>query len=840
MTDLTPIPLHVTGAGADGSWPLTRGVPLPEGAVVNGDELALVDNEGQSVHQQLRPLSRWPDGSLKWVLLDFQGPGNTTYELTRGFRTEAPEEGVQVEDTATAVHVCTGPMRFTVRRDRVGLFEELQLGTRSQGVFTPTATLTGTDGARIWARIREGESLGGTRRRIYGMGGECRASLAPDDWSVEVEEAGPLRTVITCRGALELYAPMHHYGGYRPLRFVLRIHVFADKAFVRLQHTIVFCLNPRETEVEELGLHLPLRAGTGAGTCRAEQVDRVFPLGPGGELLLAQQADNHYRLLTSDAGATRVAEGERTQGWLTVEHEAGGVGVGLRHMAEEFPKALRVQAGAGGMDAMPWHDPAGGCLSLARYAEEIAWHEGEGVYADGTGTAKTTELFATWFAPGQAEAAIEDLQGLLDPPHVAVDPTHMADCAVAGGFAAASTRFPRCERMLSGFVEWLGRQIRLGRWYGFFDFGDALVAWEEATQDWRFHGRWGWCNSEWDPRHGVWIQYLRTGDPALFHLGEAMTRHSVDVDTCHWHGFRPYFVGGGYRHSVDHFGDEPCASHTFIDNWVDHYQLTGDLRTLEVLREAGEFLRRYRWTEDAQFSFSLRSIGNTLRGLLYAYEVTGDTSLLQRATEVYEVIARGQNDDGSWHKRFQVSTADRLPEQLPYGMASEGTTLAVELGSPPFTTEEHLALRGPDLPVVRVLPVAEQKGYQTHYLLIGIELFHRITGRTDVADVYLRAVNWFCGGPVPLGAQFALQQHYGGILCRHLASAWRLTGNTQYLQIGRQILARLLATQDWSDDPRRHGSVGMSPMYLSLLFFGVPALLGALAEADIPEPDASL
>ena len=39
-----------------------------------------------------------------------------------------------------------------------------------------------------------------------------------------------------------------------------------------------------------------------------------------------------------------------------------------------------------------------------------------------------------------------------------------------------------------------------------------------------------------------------------------------------------------------------------------------------------------------------------------------------------------------------------------------------------------------------------------------------------------------------------------------------------------------------SGDPKRPGSVGMSPMGLSLLFFGVPCLLEALAEAGMEEP----
>ena len=147
---------------------------------------------------------------------------------------------------------------------------------------------------------------------------------------------------------------------------------------------------------------------------------------------------------------------------------------------------------------------------------------------------------------------------------------------------------------------------------------------------------------------------------------------------------------------------------------MDYYYLTGDLRTLEVIREAGEFLLRYRWTENPAFSFSLRSIANAMRGLLYVYEVTGEERFKTRALAVYDAISRGQNDDGSWHKRFQISTEERLSDQRPFGMATEGTTLAVEMGTAaPFTDDEFRTLRGDAKSTHRVLPVSEQKGYQT-------------------------------------------------------------------------------------------------------------------------------
>ena len=502
------------------------------------------------------------------------------------------------------------------------------------------------------------------------------------------------------------------------------------------------------------------------------------------------------------------------------------------------------------------------------------------MYADGTGIAKTTEFYVLYFEEDRREEAVKTLRCALSQPHLSVSPAWMAECEAAGGFAASTSvdagrqdipaasspdreRRPEsnpgkegrpesnqeretrpnsaqtpdiqpsvvrsAERMLSGFADWLARNIRLGRWYGFLDYGDVRATWDEAEDDWKHQGRWGWCNSEWDPRHAVWIQYQRTADPQYFALAEAMTRHSMDVDTCHWHPFRPYMVGGCYRHGVDHFSDEPCASHTFIDNWIDYYYLTGDGRTLEVLREAGAFFLRYKWTEDPAFSFSLRSIANVLRGLLYVYEATGEDRFLHRAEEVYTIIARGQNADGSWHKRFQVSTPDRLPKQLPYGMATEGTTLAVEMGSAaPFTDDEFRGLGGGFSRLIRDLPYEEQKGYQTHYLMIGLELMHRMTGRDDVAETYRRGVDWFCGFPDTFASDRPLKEHYGGILCRHLGYSYRLTGDHRYLETGLEILKQLIDAQDWSDDPRKRGSIDMNPTYLSLLFFGVPGLLAEI------------
>ena len=66
-------------------WPLTRGVPFPQGDLTDLGHLSLATPEGQIVPAQFRALSHWPDTSIKWVLTDFQANvpagGEITYTL---------------------------------------------------------------------------------------------------------------------------------------------------------------------------------------------------------------------------------------------------------------------------------------------------------------------------------------------------------------------------------------------------------------------------------------------------------------------------------------------------------------------------------------------------------------------------------------------------------------------------------------------------------------------------------------------------------------------------------------------------------------------------------------
>ena len=55
-------------------YPVTYGVPLGQGVLADGRTVAIELPGGERRAVQARTLERWPDGSAKWLLLDFDLP----------------------------------------------------------------------------------------------------------------------------------------------------------------------------------------------------------------------------------------------------------------------------------------------------------------------------------------------------------------------------------------------------------------------------------------------------------------------------------------------------------------------------------------------------------------------------------------------------------------------------------------------------------------------------------------------------------------------------------------------------------------------------------------------
>ena len=71
------------------NWPVTSGIPFPKGEIASVKQIRVLNAFGQETPSQIKTLSQWIDGSIKWILLDFQADvlANETIQYTLEYGT---------------------------------------------------------------------------------------------------------------------------------------------------------------------------------------------------------------------------------------------------------------------------------------------------------------------------------------------------------------------------------------------------------------------------------------------------------------------------------------------------------------------------------------------------------------------------------------------------------------------------------------------------------------------------------------------------------------------------------------------------------------------------------
>ena len=313
--------------------PVTVGVPWPEGALRNHAALRLLDRTGAARPLQVDVLSRWPDGSVKWALLDFQATvprrGLAVFRLASAGplpEAEALPAAIQVRDGERYLTVATGAATFRLVKDRFKLFEEVCPAGQELPVAAPYDEW---DGLSL-----EFEGAGGPRVFLSSRGPA----------TAEVESSGPLRAVVRFAGKLQAE------GGAGWGDYVARLHFYAGRPVARLQLAVFNREKPPARPVADLTLRLPVRAegllrwafaaeggrlDAHPGTLRGPEDDAALVQRPA-----ASRAASRYDVVQ---GRQTLASGAAAGGGVALWGATGGAALAVRRMAESNPKALRVR-----------------------------------------------------------------------------------------------------------------------------------------------------------------------------------------------------------------------------------------------------------------------------------------------------------------------------------------------------------------------------------------------------------------------------------------------------------------------------------------------------------------
>ena len=173
--------------------------------------------------------------------------------------------------------------------------------------------------------------------------------------------------------------------------------------------------------------------------------------------------------------------------------------------------------------------------------------------------------------------------------HLAPTPEYLHRKRAFGIWSLPTMETPRdslIEGKLQEIMQFYQKEIERNGWYGFFNYGDVMHAYDASRDEWRYDvGGFAWDNTELGTPAMLWYQFLRTGDPDVWRMAEAMTRHCSEVDTYHT---GPH-AGLGTRHNVLHWGcgaKEARISEAWWNRF--YYYLTADERTGDIMHEVAD------------------------------------------------------------------------------------------------------------------------------------------------------------------------------------------------------------------------------------------------------------
>jgi hypothetical protein len=663
------IPLTLENlANVHDSQPATLGLPFPRGALPRTSFLRLTDSDGGPVSLQARALNHWPDGSVRWALLDFLIPATRkakdVWRLDILLQPEMPlsTAALDIQRSADSIIVNTGTATFHIGRGNIPL---LQAAVRGKDLLTPNS-------ARILLTDAKGR----------------RAAFAAE--RLVLENRGPIRAHVLLDGLMR----------DSPLRLAIRLCFSAGTSQVGFNVTLH---NPRRARhrqglwdlgdpgsilFKELALELEVAGSADRFIHWSAEADiplettsekklEIYQDSSGGENWHCKNHVNRDGIVPTSFRGYRVTLGRqeylglRASPVVTLQGANGAISLALPEFWQQFPRALAIDDRLLRVGLFP-----------GQFSDLFELQGGE---------QKTHALWLD-FAP-RDQACPDPLRWVHQPVHVHADPSWYIDSAVLPYVTTPPrSQDSRLEALLSGVIRgnksfFVRREVVDE--YGWRNYGeiyaDHELAYYRGDMPLISH-----YNNQYDFLFGALLQYLRSGDTDWFNLADALARHVMDIDIYRTTEDRAAYSGGPFWHT-DHYldaatsthrafsrhncryrpgsyGGGPSNEHNYTSGLLLYYLLTGNpsaratvlgLADWVIQRDDGgkspfRFLDKSPTglassTAEPVYHGPGRGSGNSVNALLDAWSLSGRNRYLDKAEELIRRVVHPHDDVAARH-----------------------------------------------------------------------------------------------------------------------------------------------------------------------------------------------
>ena len=665
MTASVVVPLRVRCDASAGFArtlePVSVGIPFPRGAARDDDRWTLQAGDGASLPLQIRVLDRWPDGSIRWALLDSRvtiaaGMTAATLTLRQGLDPEPdPSPQVRIDMPATdELSIDTGAVKFRL---------------------SPNAPL-------VLARVDVAGDTAFDETSSKLIVCDATGEQWPVSWQPpSIEFHGPLRVGVVAHGAAK------NPSGAQ-LRLTLRLDFHAGLASVRTRLTVT---NPRRARhprgIWELGdagsillreVSLVLQASRAEGSrvrwslepeCweADAQAFHLYQDSSGGDNWAgANHVNRHGHVPLRLRGYEADADGRRITGLratpIVVIDGASMLGVAVPQFWQNFPRALTATASALTVSFFPGD------------ASDVQELQG--------GEQKAHECHLLF---GRDTVTDQPLEWCRSPLLIHPAPDWYASSDAVRYLVTSNCDDGGYRGLVDAAVEgtdtFLAKRERADE-YGWRHFGE-IYGDHEAIFHTGASPLMSHYNNQYDAVAGCFYQFMRTGDPRWWTQCLDLAAHVIDIDLYHtdedksaynhglfWHTYHYVDAGKSTHRSypTGTVGGGPSAEHNYTTGLMLHYFATGEAASRDAALGLAQFVvdiddgtrTVFRWLDSgytgvASASRSTdyhgpgRGSGNSLNALLDGHRLSGDRRYLDKAEQIIRRCTHPRQDLAALH-----------------------------------------------------------------------------------------------------------------------------------------------------------------------------------------------
>jgi hypothetical protein len=600
------------------------------------------------VASQTQVLERWPDGSVRWAVVDFQANAPASYAVSPG-PTSGPANGVDVALTADGARAESGGLVFE---------------------------LAASGGFRLSVRPNAG---GDERTGIIELTRADGVCVQPTVLGLDWELKGALRSVLRVDASADA-------GNGRVLEFVIRLHFFARLQAVRFDVAI---RNPDRADHPggywELGdagsilirdCSLRIAAGTAASarcSVTGDEDARTWPVpfelyqdSSGGQFWKSPVHVNRDGIVPLSFRGFRVRaggealDGDRATPVLVIEDGDAVTAVAMRHFWQNFPKSLEFTGTDIVLRLFPrqfadLHEIQGGEQKTHTFHVGFGQDVVSALPLDWARRPAFAAALSSWYCGADAAPYLTPFE--QDPNRDYVD---LLRSVIEGPHSFTARREVIDE-------------------YGWRNFGeiyaDHEAVFHKGEQPLVSH-----YNNQYDGIAGFAYQFFRSGDPRWWWAMDELAQHVRDIDIYHTQQDKSAYSGGLFWHTYHYVdagkcthrsyprakgvdGGGPANEQSYSTGLMLHYLLTGDVASRDAAVELAEWVLAlddgtktpFRWlsrgdtglaskTHSMDYHGPGRGAGNAAVVLLNGYRLTGRREFLDKAEALIRRCIHPQDD----------------------------------------------------------------------------------------------------------------------------------------------------------------------------------------------------